>query len=116
MRTLAPDDTHQVWVGEEHKAGAAVDHLVYGGLLDVRHVAQNREHQHAGNQARQGVHDAGDDCVPIAILVMLVIFKLMFTCSSCGGTYCKSPELAKRPCPHCRQRRSAWLRQSRSGP
>ena len=65
MRTLAPDGTDQVWVGEKHEAGATVDHLVYGGLLDVRHVAQDREHQHAGNQARQGVHDAGDDRVPI---------------------------------------------------
>ena len=73
MRTLAPDGTDQVWVGEEHEAGAAVNHLVYGGLLDVRHVAQDGEDHHGREEGGEGVDAADDNGVLVAVVVELVV-------------------------------------------
>ena len=60
----AGEGEDEVGVGEEDEAGPAVDDIVYGGLLDVSHVAEDREDQHSGQQAGQGVHYAGDYGVP----------------------------------------------------
>ena len=64
---------YQVRISEEDEARAAVHHIVYGGLLDVGHVAKDGEDQHACQQAREGVHNAGDDGIPEKI------WKILFT-------------------------------------
>ena len=46
----AGEGEDEVRVGEEDETGPAVDHIVYGGLLDVSHVAQDREDQHPGQE------------------------------------------------------------------
>ena len=60
----AGEGEDEVGVGEEDEAGPAVDDIVYGGLLDVSHVAEDGEDQHPRQQAGQGVHYAGDYGVP----------------------------------------------------
>ena len=39
----------------------------------VSHVAKDGEHQHPRQQARQGVHHAGDEGVSYTVMVELVI-------------------------------------------
>ena len=56
--------TDQVRVGEEHKARSAVDYLINGCLLYVRHVAQDGEDEDTSDEAGHGVDDARDDGVP----------------------------------------------------
>ena len=36
-------------------------------------MAQNGEHEHPGGEAGAGVHHAGDQCVPVAVVVELVV-------------------------------------------
>lgn len=55
---------NEIGIREEHQAGAGVDHVMDRGLLDVRHVAEDREDQHPGDQTRRGVDNASDDSVP----------------------------------------------------
>ena len=64
---------HQVGIREEDEAGSGVDHFVDGSFLDVSHVAQNGEDEHAGDEAGHGVDHAGDDGVFVAIVVELVV-------------------------------------------
>ena len=64
-----PDDgsgqvEDEVGVRQEDEAGAGVDHVVDGRLLDVGHVPQDGEDQDAGQQAGQRVDDASNDGVP----------------------------------------------------
>ena len=54
----------QVRIREEDQSGSGVDHFVDGGLLDVGHVAQDREDQDSGGQTCESVDNAGDYGIP----------------------------------------------------
>ena len=49
------------------------DHGGYGEVVDGGHVAQDGEHQHPGGEAGAGVDHAGDQGVPVAVVVELVV-------------------------------------------
>ena len=54
----------QLRVGEEDQAGPGPGHVLDGLVLQVRHVAEDGEHEHAGRQAGARVDHAGDQGVP----------------------------------------------------
>ena len=51
----------------------APDHGGYREVVDGGHVAQDGEHQHPGGEAGAGVDHAGDQRVPVAVVVELVV-------------------------------------------
>ena len=55
---------HQIRICEEDKTRTTVDDLVYGGLLNVRHIAQDGEHENPSEKAGQCVDNTGDNCIP----------------------------------------------------
>ena len=77
----------ELWVGEEHEAGPGPghgvrlgaaggrppDHRGDGEAVDGGHVAEDREHEEPGGEAGAGVHHAGDQRVPVAVVVELVV-------------------------------------------
>ena len=74
-------------VGEEHQAGTRPviykeectmivyipDHGGYREVVDGGHVAEDGEDQHPGCEAGAGVDHAGDQGVPVAVVVELVV-------------------------------------------
>ena len=60
-------------VGEEDEAGAGPDDAVDGEVVDGGHVAEDGEHEDPGGEAGAGVDDAGDESVPVAVVVELVV-------------------------------------------
>ena len=53
-------------IRDEHEAGPSADHLLDIDPLVVGHVAEDGEGDRAGQQAGRGVHEAGDDGVPLS--------------------------------------------------
>ena len=54
----------ELGVGEEDEPGPGAGHLLHRRALQVRHVAQDGEDQHARRQAGERVHHARDESVP----------------------------------------------------
>lgn len=63
----------QLWVGEEDQARPGPHHALYGELVDVSHVTEDREHEDPGSEAGEGVDHAGDEGVPVAVVVEGVV-------------------------------------------
>ena len=51
----------------------APDHGGYREVVDGGHVAEDGEHEDPGGEAGAGVDDAGDESVPVAVVVELVV-------------------------------------------
>ena len=49
------------------------DHGGYGKVVDGGHVAEDGEDEEPGGEAGAGVHHAGDQRVPVAVVVELVV-------------------------------------------
>ena len=63
--TAASHLEHDLGVGDEDEAGAAVDHVLHRHPLVVSHVAEDAEGDHPSQETGAGVHEACDDGVLI---------------------------------------------------
>ena len=60
-------------VGEEDEAGAGPDDAVDGEVVNGGHVAEDGEDEDPGGEAGAGVDQAGDEGVPVAVVVEGVV-------------------------------------------
>ena len=67
------DGQHHLRVNQESQAGPRLDHVVHHHSLGVRHVAQDGEDHHGGEEGGEGVDAADHDGVLVAVVVELVV-------------------------------------------